>query len=230
MKTKKILLFLVFILISKNEDVLAQEFNVLQVKGKKAIVEIKSNERLKKGETYFVNQNIADDGFTPKIKNNRNYLIGLEVAEFSSTKSDAPGANTVSNFTLSTKLGWNKKDYEFGPAITISNTDTGIQTTSVTGLGGFFTYNFQPNTTGRDLIFSVDGDLVMTTRKDSFVGGSSSSSKTTAIYIGPFAKMFVLSSDYCFKGGLKYIYENNSGSTNIKVTGFALTVGLSNYF
>ena len=95
MKTKKILLFLVFILISKNEDVLAQEFNVLQVKGKKAIVEIKSNERLKKGETYFVNQNIADDGFTPKIKNNRNYLIGLEVAEFSSTKSDADRKSVV---------------------------------------------------------------------------------------------------------------------------------------
>ncbi len=230
MKTKKIFLFIVSILIFKNEYIFAQEFNVLQVKGKKAIIEVKSNDRLKKGETYFVNQNIADDGFTPKIKNNRNYLIGLEVAEFSSTKSDAPGANTVSNFTLSTKFGWNLKDYELGPSLTISNTDTGTQTTSVTGLGGFFTYNFQPNTTGRDLIFSVDGDLILTTRKDSFNGGASNSSKTTAFYVGPFVKMFVLSSDYCFKGGLKYIYEKNSGTSTVKVTGFALTVGLSNYF
>ncbi len=234
MNLKKIIPFFVLILslvaTFKTQSVFAQEFNVLQVKGKKAIIEIKSNDKLKAGETYFVNQNIADDGFTPRIKNSRNYLISLEAAEFSSTKSDLPGANTVSNFTLTTKLGWNKKDFEYGPSLSLSNTDTGTQTTTITGFGGFFTYNFQPNTTGRDLIFSVDADLVISNRKDSFTGGASSSLSTTSFYMGPYAKMFILSSDYCFKGGFIYVYEKNSGSNNVKTSGFALTVGLSNYF
>lgn len=230
MNLKNILPFFVLILTFSTQSLLAQEFNVLQVKGKKAIIEIKSNDKLKAGETYFVNQNISDDGFTPRIKNSRNYLISLEVAEFSSTKSDLPGANTVSNFTLSTKFGWNKKDIEFGPSLSLENTDTGTQTTAITGFGGFFTYNFQPNTTGRDLIFSADADLVISNRKDSFTGGASSSLSTTSFYVGPYAKMFILSSDYCFKGGVRYIYEKNSGSNNVKTTGFALTVGLSNYF
>ncbi len=234
MNLKKIrplfVLFVVLIVIFKAQSLFAQEFNVLQVKGKKAIIEIKSNDKLKAGETYFVNQNIADDGFTPRIKNSRNYLISLEAAEFSSTKSDLPGANTVSNFTLVSKFGWNKKDFEYGPAIGLSNTDTGTQTTTVTGFGGFFTYNFQPNTTGRDLILSADADLIVSNRKDSFTGGASSRLSTTAFYVGPYAKMFILSSDYCFKGGVRYVYEKNSGSNNVKTSGFALTIGLSNYF
>ena len=58
MNLKKIILFFVLIFAFRAESLFAQEFNVLQVKGKKAIIEIKSNDKLKAGETYFVNQNI----------------------------------------------------------------------------------------------------------------------------------------------------------------------------
>jgi hypothetical protein len=122
----------------------AQQLNVIQVKGNRAIVEVQTGEKLKVGESYSVGKVDGEISLDPVAsgKGSRNYLIGLDFA-LTNTKSDQTNAQTTLAIDSTLKFGWNKKQYEFGPLATLDYTKAGSAKPTYTyGLGAFGTYNF----------------------------------------------------------------------------------------
>lgn len=207
----------------------AQQLNVIQVKGNRAIVEIQTGEKLKVGESYAVGKVDGEVSLDPVAsgKGTRNYLIGLDFA-LSNTKTDVSGAQSVMNIDTTVKFGWNKKQYEWGPLFALDYTKTGsVKPTYTWGLGGFGTYNFQPNIIGTELIFSGDAQLVFAQTK----AGDADSVNTTSLEVGPFAKWYGLSDDHCLRGGLVFEWSRTSPATgDVTTTGIKAVVGISTYF
>lgn len=210
----------------------AQQLNVIQVKGNRAIVEVQTGEKLKVGESYAVGKVDGEVSLDPVAagKGTRNYLIGLDFS-LANTKSDATGAQSQLDIDTTLKFGWNKKQYEYGPLATLDYSKYGGNKPTVTwGLGGFGTYNFQPNIIGTELIFSGDAELSFGQRTETVV---SQDVKTTlvSLTVGPFAKWYGLSDDHCIRGGLVFAWDKASASGNsVATTGIKAVVGISTYF
>lgn len=204
----------------------AQQFNVVQVKGNRAIVEVQTGEKLKVGESYSVGKTNGEEESSNNAKGARNYLLGLDLS-LSSTKSDSAGAVTVLEMGGVVKFGWNKKKYEFGPVGIFEYTKLGSLEPSTTfGIGGFGTYNFQNNEPGTELIFSGDAQFVYTTQKQ-----GSSSTNGYDIQLGPFVKWFGLSGDHCITGGLVFSFNKQSPTGgDVTTSGIKAIAGISTYF
>lgn len=207
----------------------AQQLNVIQVKGNRAIVEVQTGEKLKVGESYAVGKvdgEVSFDQSTPG-KGTRNHLIGLDLG-FSNTKADTAGAQTVMNMNANIKFGWNKKQYEYGPLLAFDYTKTGsVKPTYTWGVGGFGTYNFQPNIIGTELIFSGDAEFTFAQSKQ----GAADSFNTMGLTVGPFAKWYGISDDHCIRGGLVFSWDRTSPATgDVTTTGAQAVVGISTYF
>lgn len=209
----------------------AQQLNVIQVKGNRAIVEVQTGEKLKVGESYAVGKVDGEVSLDPVAsgKGSRNYLVGLDFA-LSNTKADTAGAQSQLDIDTTLKFGWNKKQYEYGPLASLQYAKTGGNKASVTwGLGGFGTYNFQPNIIGTDLIFSGDATFQYKRATDASVAPEI----TTTIMemtVGPFAKWYGISDDHCIRGGLEFVWQRYDSTTDITVTGVQAVVGISTYF
>lgn len=207
----------------------AQQMNVIQVKGNRAIVEVQTGERLKVGESYAVGKVDGDISLdTSAIKQGRrDYLVGID-AQLSSTKEDRVGAETVFEIDGTVKFGWNKKQYEYGPLLSVEYLKVGgIKPTYTFGAGAFGTYNFQPNLRGNDLIYSGDAQFVFQQTKQ----GSASAFNTMTMTVGPFAKLFAFSEDFCFRAGFVFLWQRSSPSTgDVTTTGAQLVAGINTYF
>lgn len=207
----------------------AQQLNVIQVKGNRAIVEVQTGEKLKVGESYAVGKVDGEVSLDPVAagKGSRNYLIGLDFA-LANTKADTAGAQSVMAIDTAFKFGWNKKQYEWGPLFTLDYTKTGsVKPTYTWGLGAFGTYNFQPNIIGTDLIFSADADFVFSSTK----AGNADAVNSMGLTVGPFAKWYGISDDHCIRGGLVFAWSRVSpASGDVTTTGIKAIVGISTYF
>lgn len=207
----------------------AQQLNVIQVKGNRAIVEVQTGEKLKVGESYSVGKVDGEISLDPVAsgKGSRNYLVGLDFS-LSNTKTDVANAETQLDIDSTLKFGWNKKQYEFGPLATLDYTKTGsVKPTYTYGLGAFGTYNFQPNVIGTDMIFSGDADFVWAQTKVA----SADAVNTMRFTAGPFMKWYGISEDHCFRGGLVFYWSRTSPATgDVTTTGVKAIVGISTYF
>ncbi|MES2801513.1 MAG: hypothetical protein V4654_03390 [Bdellovibrionota bacterium] len=207
----------------------AQQLNVIQVKGNRAIVEIQTGQKLKVGESYAVGKVDGEVSLGPvaSSKGSRNNLIGLDFS-FSNTKADAAGAQSVLAIDTTVKFGWNKKQYEYGPLLAFNYSKSGSLKPNYTlGVGAFGTYNFQPNIIGTDLVFSGDAEFVFAQTKQ----GSADSFNTLGFAAGPFAKWYGLSNDHCIRGGIVFSWDRTSPSTgDVTNTGLQAVVGISTYF
>lgn len=207
----------------------AQQLNVIQVKGNRAIVEIQTGEKLKVGESYAVGKVDGEVSLDPVAsgKGSRNYLIGLDFA-FSNTKVDTAGAQSVMAISTALKFGWNKKQYEYGPLVAFDYSKSGsLKPTYVWGVGAFGTYNFQPNIIGTDLIFSGDAEFTFAQTKQ----GEADSFNSMGLTVGPFAKWYGISDDHCIRGGLVFSWDRTSPATgDVTTTGLQAVVGISTYF
>lgn len=208
----------------------AQQLNVIQVKGNRAIVEVQTGEKLKVGESYAVGKVDGEVSLDPVAagKGSRNYLIGLDFT-LSNTKVDLAGAQSVTQIGTTVKFGWNKKQYEWGPLASLDYTKSGSTDPNYTwGAGLFGTYNFQPNVIGTDLIFSGDADFIFSQTKQ----GSADPVNTMGITVGPFAKWYGLSDDHCIRGGLVFSWSRVSPPSGdpVTTTGIQAVVGISTYF
>lgn len=207
----------------------AQQLNVIQVKGNRAIVEIQTGEKLKVGESYAVGKVDGEVSLDPVAsgKGSRNYLIGLDFS-LSNTKTDVSGAQSTMAIDTTVKFGWNKKQYEYGPLFGLDYSKSGsVKPTYTFGVGGFGTYNFQPNIIGTDLIFSGDAQFVFAQTK----AGDADAVTTTSLEVGPFAKWYGISDDHCIRGGLVFEWARTAPATgDITTTGIKAVVGISTYF
>lgn len=207
----------------------AQQLNVIQVKGNRAIVEVQTGEKLKVGESYAVGKVDGEVSLDPVAagKGSRNYLIGLDFG-FSNTKVDTAGAQSVTAMNSSLKFGWNKKQYEYGPLLAFDYSKSGNLDPNYTfGVGGFGTYNFQPNIIGTDLIFSGDAEFTFAQTKQ----GSANAFNSMGLTVGPFAKWYGISDDHCIRGGLVFSWDRTSPATgDVTATGIQAIVGISTYF
>ncbi|WP_409478040.1 hypothetical protein [Pseudobdellovibrio sp. HCB154] len=210
----------------------AQQLNVIQVKGNRAIVEVQTGEKLKVGESYAVGKVDGEVSLDPVAagKGSRNYLVGLSLV-LSNTKADTAGAQSNILIDTTASFGWNKKQYEYGPIVSLRYTKTGSTSTDTTfGIGGFGTYNFQPNIIGTDLIFSGDADFTYNSISSETLG-IKSSSNSMEMNVGPFAKWYGISDDHCIRGGVVFAWEKASGGGNsVTTTGVKAVVGISTYF
>jgi hypothetical protein len=219
----------IMFLISANEAQ-AQQLNVIQVKGNRAIVEVQTGERLKVGESYAVGKVDGEVSLDPVAagKGSRNNLIGLNFT-LSNTKVDVAGAQSVMTIATDLKFGWNKKQYEWGPLLSLDYTKSGDADPNITwGAGAFGTYNFQPNIIGTDLIFSGDVDFIFSQAKQ----GNADAVNSMGLTVGPFAKWYGLSDDHCIRGGLVFSWSRTDPPSGdpVTVTGIKAVVGISTYF
>lgn len=209
----------------------AQQLNVIQVKGNRAIVEVQTGEKLKVGESYAVGkvdgELTIDDNAVSTAKAKRDYLVGMDLS-VANTKADYAGAQTMLNIEGTIKFGWNKKMFEYGPLATLQYEKEGSLKPNYTyGLGAFGTYNFQPNTVGTELVFSGDAEFTWAQAKE----GSADSVSAMEFTVGPFAKWFGTSDNYCFRGGLVFSWSRTSPSTgDITTTGVQAIAGIATYF
>ncbi|AZZ37678.1 hypothetical protein CIK05_13025 [Bdellovibrio sp. qaytius] len=207
----------------------AQQLNVIQVKGNRAIVEVQTGEKLKVGESYSVGKVDGEVSLDPVAagKGSRNYLLGLDLS-LSSTKADTAGAQSTMVINTDLKFGWNKKQYEYGPVLAFDYSKSGSLKPNYTwGAGAFGAYNFQPNIIGTDLIFSGDAQFVFAQTKQ----GSADAFNSMGLTVGPFAKWYGLSEDHCIRGGLVFSWERTSPATGaVTTTGVEAVVGISTYF
>lgn len=211
----------------------AQQLNVIQVKGNRAIVEVQTGEKLKVGESYAVGKVDGETSLEPVAsgKGSRNYLVGLDFS-LSNTKADTAGAQSVLAIDTAVKFGWNKKQYEYGPLATFSYEKTGsIKPTYTMGLGAFGTYNFQPNIIGTDLIFSGDAEFVIGQQKTTIVNADITTN-IMSLTFGPFAKWYGISDDHCIRGGLVFAWDKSDPDTGntTTTTGIQAVIGISTYF
>lgn len=230
MKNISVLTTIMFLLASFAE---AQQLNVIQVKGNRAIVEVQTGEKLKVGESYAVGKVDGEVSLDPVAsgKGSRNYLIGLDFS-LSNTKADTAGAQSVLAIDTALKLGWNKKQYEYGPLATFTYEKQGSVKPSYTmGIGVFGTYNFQPNIIGTDLIFSGDAEFTLGQNKTT-VGTTDITTNLMSLTVGPFAKWYGISDDHCIRGGLVFAWDkaDPSAGNTTTTTGIKAVVGISTYF
>lgn len=211
----------------------AQQLNVIQVKGNRAIVEVQTGEKLKVGESYAVGKVDGEISLDPVAagKGTRNHLIGLDFS-LSNKKADTQGAQSQLAIDSTLKFGWNKKQYEYGPQLLFSYTKDGNNKPSVTfGAGAFGTYNFQPNIIGTELIFSGDVEFNFAQNTQT-IANTELSTTIMNMTIGPFAKWYGLSDDHCIRGGLVFSWDktNPENGTDTTNTGIEAVVGISTYF
>lgn len=210
----------------------AQQLNVIQVKGNRAIVEVQTGEKLKVGESYAVGKVDGEVSLDPVAsgKGSRNYLVGLDFS-LSNTKADTAGAQSVMAIDTALKFGWNKKQYEYGPLATFTYEKQGsIKPSYAMSVGAFGTYNFQPNIIGTDLIFSGDAEFTMGQSKTTVVT-TDVTTNLVGLTVGPFAKWYGISDDHCIRGGLVFAWDKaSSGGNSVTTTGVQAVIGISTYF
>jgi hypothetical protein len=221
-RMKKILIALV--LLTFSTSALAQKIKVRRVKGNQAVVDF-GGAPLQPGQVYEL---MAQDDFGDAAtgSHGRDHILGLNFS-FSSTKSDANGANNVTDISLSTRFGWNLGTFELGPVFTYrANDESSLNNTSLKA-GIFGDFNIIPNIPGEIFIYGVGGYLVLGTRDN----GAGTKSNITEVFAGPFVKWFFGGSAYAirFDGGYQMQkLSQDSGDTTI--SGLGMTAGIQAYF
>ena len=224
---KKIVFLLFSFSLSVFSSVEASEkATIQQMKGKKAILLFKNDIPFSVGQVVFITS--AEGEELGLSKENRNLLqrknsISL-TGKFSNLSQDGEKSTELS---LSLRYSWNWSNFEFGPDITISNTDANDVTTATTGFGGYVDYNLSENVPGQDFVWGLTARALMgNVTEKSDLGTNRSNS--TILDAGVQAKFFKLSQVLALRTEL--VYEVQKVKDQKDTTGFIFNIGLQNYF
>jgi hypothetical protein len=219
---KIVITLLVFFTFSSSA--FAQKVKVRRVKGNQAVVDF-SGTPLQVGQVYEL---MAQDDFGDSASGShgRDYVLGLNFS-FSSTKSDAAGAQNVTDISLTTRFGWNLGTYELGPVFTYrANDESSLNATSIKA-GIFGDFNIIPNIPGEIFIYGVGGYFVLGQRDN----GAGTKGSITEVFAGPFVKWFFGGSTYAirFDGGYQ-MQKISQDSGDVTLSGLGMTAGIQAYF
>lgn len=202
----------------------AQKIKVHKVKGNQAVVEF-SGGNLHVGQAY----ELAPDEFgeATSSTSTRDYVVTLSVS-LQNTKSDASGAESETDLSLTSRFGWNLGTYELGPLFSYTSDGTGSITTTLYKFGAFGDYNMIANMPGESFIYGFGGTFEFG-GLDSGVG---SKKDLIEFFVGPFAKWFPTGSPVGFRidGGYVYQKQTSGVGSETTISGLSATAGLTAYF
>lgn len=200
----------------------AQKIHVTKVKGNQAVVEF-SGGRLQPGQTYEINS----EDLSETTSSARNHLVAVGMT-FLNTKSDATGATSDTELSLSGKFGWNRGSVEFGPQASYASQGNGSVTATVLKIGAFGDYNVLANVPGEAFIYGLGGSFDL----GQLDSGAGTKTDLMGFLVGPFAKWFPTGSPVGFRLDGGYIYQKASGgaTSDRTVTGLSGNISLIAYF
>lgn len=141
-------------------------------------------------------------------------------------------ASEVKDASTDIKYGWNQEKVEYGPLFTYnfattSSGGTDIDTKTLL-LGGFFDYNFTPNTADIEGLWAIRATLGVGQLDDST---KSKASGVNQLTVGLVYKWFGLSTTTALDLDMSYVQkEISADSVKTKVTGPVMHLGVQNYF
>jgi hypothetical protein len=218
----------------------AQSFKVVKVKGNKAVIELPKGITLEKGERYTIDAEKSGESaaeVTSEDTGSRARVVGGEADLFvGSTNRKTPTRSTSESgmqFSIAGKFGWNTGQLEYGPLLALAYESDSDSKNRTIAIGGFFDYNFTPNTFGVETIYGLGAMLSV-----GQIATETSASRTTtdsstilSFFAGPFAKWFVFGHSTCLRGDLGLRYSSLSeDSTTTTTTGLGGSVGFETYF
>jgi hypothetical protein len=216
---------LVVSFVSQNASA-SESATVQQMKGKKAILLFSNDIPFSVGQEVFINS--AEGAEIGLSKERRNLLQRMNsislTGKFSNLKQEDVKASELS---LSLLYAWNWSEYEFGPQITLSNTELDDTTISSTGFGGFVDYNIDQNVPGQDRVWGLMARVLMSNRTSKDDSDTTKTNLTT-LDLGLQAKFFNLSQVLAIR--TEFVYEIIKVEDQKDVTGFVFNFGLQSYF
>ncbi|NQZ00671.1 MAG: hypothetical protein HRT45_08385 [Bdellovibrionales bacterium] len=214
---------------------------ILKVKGQKAVVVLPEGD-FEKGDdvrifTGFYTQSSADNGI-------RKYRMGFDASVGQSTIEIVPDGGdavetTGTSFAGTVTFGFNQKQFEFGPTLTIQNSslenDGGSLETQALALGGFFDYNFSLNDTGVMYVPYVGlklATLQESSKADTDSGSGDSDASGFLYSLEGGLKYFPYNDQVAFTGGARYqtVDIKDSDDEQQITTDIELFAGVSLYF
>lgn len=201
----------------------SQTIRVDKIKDDKAIIEIIDGS-VKPGETYQLGSAGSTLGKTTPRKN----LFAISGGFSNISQSSSSVTNTYSVFSLTTKYGVNKVDYEYGGLLSIDHySSSGVSATGFQG-GGFFDYNLVPNKSSSTNVYGIGTEISGGTVQ-SLVSANKAVS-TYRIFGGGFLKYFPFNTSTAIRMDLGFNYRNYSESPTITESGLMGIFGMAHYF
>lgn len=219
-------LFCLLTLFASTLSFSAEKGTISQMKGKKAIVVFDSDIPFSLGQKVFLSS--ADGTELGLRSENRNLLerknsVNL-LGSYSSIKPKTGDSTTT--FAVSGSYGWNWNEYEFGPIVAFSSTDTGGSGLSSNSLGGYFDYNIDQNVPSQEMVWGGVARILLGSETLK-VGSNKCTDSLTTIEVGVQAKFFQFSQVLAIRTELvfqnKKVEDENS-------SGFVLNLGLQHYY
>lgn len=201
-----------------------------QMKGRRAIIRFEKDIPFSVGQTITTTTSEGNEfGY---LTTGRNLLERKNSLSFSSSISNlatkTKGTSGTSNTTEASaeiKYGWNLKQFEVGPVVSLTQYKATLEVTTFS-IGGFFEYNLVPNLPGHDLIWGPQAQ-VLTETQQTKTSSSSSNDSLITLQAGMFAKWFILSPVLALRFDGYYKYGTQDSTTT---SGLVFGAGLNHYF
>ena len=195
---------------------------IKKVKGNSAVIEMSSS--LEVGKTY----NLESDALTlqtdysNQFKSRLNSIsLGLDVNMMSGNKV------TDNKAAFKGRYGWNHRNFEFGPIISVEVYDKGFGTNTDYLIGGYYDYNYIENKAPRDLIYGPTVQLLLGNR--TFDSGGSA--QITHGNLGGFMTWFINGSPVALRTEATYLYRRvNSSASETTLSGASAQMYLMYYY
>lgn len=204
----------------------------------KAIIRYRKNFKPKPGEIYILTKRSARSqgggepmgGGSAIAEERRDRLLGIKF-DLASISEKAEGADKAVNsqiLNVDFKYGWNSQSVEYGPVISYSFTTVEKIDIKTLLLGGFFDFNFSPNTAETTSLWAFRATLALGQDDNSAQPKEASVDQLTA---GLVFKWFGLSTNFAFDFDMSYVMRNRSlDSAKTTQSGIVAQLGLQTYF
>lgn len=206
----------------------AQTAKVVKVSGKKAIVQFPDDARPKVGQTIDLSGG-GDGGDTGGVSSgSRETIIGGSASI--SNLSQSQSSSSTTSLQISGTYGWNTGTMEYGPLAVLTYSTTTGSSARLLAAGGFFDYNFVPNTPGNDLVYGlgVEGFFGSTSAS---TGSADVTGTQTTFQGGGQLKWFPLGNTVAIRGDVVYRYSSTStAGTSTNTSGIVVEGGFYIYF
>lgn len=206
----------------------------------KAIIRYRKHFKPKPGEIYILSKRSARSqgggeamgggGGMMIAEERRDRLLGIKF-DLSSIAEKQDGADEAVNsqiLNIDFKYGWNSQSVEYGPVIGYSFTTIDKIDIKTLLLGGFFDFNFSPNTAEATSLWAFRATLGLGQDDNSAQPKEASINQLTA---GLVYKWFGLSTNFAFDFDVSYMMRNRSlDSQKSTQSGIIAKLGLQTYF
>jgi hypothetical protein len=208
----------------------AQTAKVVKVSGKKAIVQFPDDARPKVGQTIDLSGGGGSSDMGSSGGGSRDTIIGGSASISSLSTTVGSNSSSRTDFSVSAQYGWNSGVMEYGPIAALTYSSSSGTSSRVLAAGGFFDYNFVPNTSGHDLVYGLGAQGLFGSASTS-VGSAEVSATQMTFQGGGQLKWFPLGNTVAIRGDAVYRYtssSSNGSSTN--TSGIVIQGGFYIYF